>query len=134
MAAVHAGDVDELRLFLHLLAATVWVGGQLVLAALVPALRAAGPEVPAAAARAFSRVAWPAFAVLLVTGAWNVADGGQDAGGQGLLTAKLAVVALSGATAYLHAQATVPRTRGLYGAATGLSAVLALLLGVLLHD
>lgn len=60
--------MEELRLFVHLLAATVWVGGQLVLAALVPALRAAGPGVPAAAARAFSRVAWPAFGVLLVTG------------------------------------------------------------------
>jgi putative copper export protein len=65
--------VDELRLFAHLLAATIWVGGQLVLAALVPALRAAGPDVPGAAARAFSRVAWPAFAVLLLTGIWNIA-------------------------------------------------------------
>ena len=27
---------DTVRLFLHVLAATIWVGGQLVLAALVP--------------------------------------------------------------------------------------------------
>jgi len=125
--------VDELRLFLHLLAAAVWVGGQIVLAALVPALRAAGPDVPAAAARAFSRVAWPAFAVLLVTGAWNLAAASDDGPGQGLLLAKLTVVAASGASAYLHARATTPRSRGLYGAATGLSAVVALLLGVLLR-
>src|SRR4051812_48787197 len=39
-------DLDTVRLFLHVLAATVWVGGQLVLAALVPALRATGSDIP----------------------------------------------------------------------------------------
>ena len=125
--------VDELRLFVHLLAATIWVGGQLVLAALVPALRAAGPAVPGAAARAFSRVAWPAFAVLLLSGIWNITAESDD-GHQALLMVKLSVVAISGVTAYLHSHAENPRSRGLYGAATGVSAVLALLLGVLLHD
>ena len=128
--------MEDLRLSLHLLAATVWVGGQLVLAALVPALRAAGPDVPTAAARAFSRVAWPAFAVLLVTGVWNVAavaDEQSDAD-QAVLLAKLLVVAVSGATAYLHGRATTTWARAAYGAATGLSAVLALVVGVLLHD
>jgi putative copper export protein len=127
--------VDELRVFVHLLAATIWVGGQLVLAALVPALRAAGPDVPGAAARAFRRVAWPAFAVLLLTGVWNLAAIGDDSSDeQAVLIAKLAVVAISGATAYLHSHADTARARGLYGAATGVSAVLAVLLGVLLHD
>jgi hypothetical protein len=51
-----------------------------------------------------------------------------------LLLTKLTVVAVSGATAYLHSHASTARARGLYGAATGLSAVLARLLGVLLHD
>jgi putative copper export protein len=122
--------VDELRLFLHLLAATVWVGGQLVLGALVPTLRRSGPDVPRAAARAFSRVAWPAFGVLLVTGAWNVAATGDDQ--RTTLLLKLAAVAASGATAYLHAEATTVRGRAVFGALTGVSAVLALLLGVLL--
>ena len=31
---------DTIRLFLHVLAATIWVGGQLTLAALVPVTRA----------------------------------------------------------------------------------------------
>lgn len=128
--------MDEFRLFVHVLAATVWVGGQLVLAALVPALRAAGPDVPAVAARAFSRVAWPAFAVLLLTGIWNVAVAGDGRGDgyEAVLMVKLTVVAISGVTAYLHSQTRSSRSRGLYGAATGLSAVLALLLGVVLHD
>ncbi|HEX2318131.1 MAG TPA: hypothetical protein VHJ18_04015, partial [Streptosporangiaceae bacterium] len=65
-------DVDTVRLFLHVLAATVWVGGQLTLAALVPALRRMGPEVPRAAARRFNLVAWPAYGVLVLTGIWNV--------------------------------------------------------------
>ena len=54
---------DTVRLFLHVLAATVWVGGQLTLAFLVPPLRRLGAELPRAAARAFNRVAWPAFTV-----------------------------------------------------------------------
>lgn len=125
---------ETVRLFLHVLAATVWVGGQLTLAALVPALRPHGSDVTRAAARAFNRVAWWAFAVLVVTGVWNVAaqpdstTGGYDA----TLAVKLVVVAASGLTAYLHTRATTPRTRGLYGGLTALTAVAALFLGVLL--
>ena len=62
---------DTVRLFLHVLAATIWVGGQLVLAALVPVLRRAG--VVTEAARRFNQVAWAAFAVLVATGIWNIA-------------------------------------------------------------
>ena len=51
---------DTVRLFLHVLAAAVWVGGQVTLAALVPVLRRLGTEVPSAAARRFNQVAWPA--------------------------------------------------------------------------
>jgi len=70
---VLASASDSIRLSLHVLAATIWVGGQLVLAALVPTLRAAGSEVPRLAARAYNRIAWPAFSVLIATGIWNIA-------------------------------------------------------------
>jgi len=59
---------DTIRLFLHVLAATVWAGGQITLAALVPVLRRLGTEIPRAGARRFNQVAWPAFAVLAITG------------------------------------------------------------------
>jgi putative copper export protein len=125
---------DTIRLFLHVLAATVWVGGQLTLAVLVPALRGLGAQVPRSAARAFTRVAWPAFAVLLATGVWNViAERGKVTGDyQVTLIVKLAVVAVSGVTAWLHARAKSPAGLAVFGALTGLSALGALFLGVLL--
>ena len=65
---------DSIRLFLHVLAASVWVGGQIVLGGLVPKLRQAAPESLKVAANAFARIAWPAFAVVVVTGMWNILD------------------------------------------------------------
>lgn len=123
---------ELLRLFLHVTAATVWVGGQLVLAALVPSLRAVSPQAPAIAARAFARVAWPAFGVLLLTGTWNAwAVRGELHGTHALLFAvKLLAVACSGVTAWLHARAQGRGSRAAFGAATAMFALLALLLGV----
>ncbi len=90
---------DSIRLFLHVLAATIWVGGQITLAALVPVLRRAGTEIPRAAARRFNQVAWPAFGVLVVT---------------------------------LHARAGSAAGRAIFGALTGVSALAALFLGIVL--
>jgi putative copper export protein len=127
---------DTVRLFLHVLAATIWVGGQLTLAALVPVLRRFGAEVPRAAARRFNQVAWAAFAVLVVTGVWNIAAvHGQishDASYRTTLIVKLAVVAISGVTAALHARARSTLGLAVFGALTGVSALAALFLGVLL--
>ena len=69
---VHASTI---RLFLHVLAAMVWVGGQIVLAALVPAVRrAGGADSLRAVARRFQFVAWPAFVALVATGIWNLME------------------------------------------------------------
>ena len=125
--------LESVRLFLHVLAATIWVGGQLVLAALVPALRSAGADVPRAAARAFNRIAWPAFGVLVATGIWNiVAEGDRGAAYRTTLMVKLAVVAASGVTAFLHARATSRRGMAVFGALTGVTALGAMLLGIVL--
>ena len=69
---------DTVRLFLHVLAATVWVGGQLTL--------------------------------------W----------------VKIAVVAVSGLTAWLHARAKSRAGLAVFGALTGVSALAALFLGIML--
>lgn len=125
---------DTIRLFLHVLAATVWVGGQLTLAALVPALRGLGTDVPRAAARRFNQVAWPAFAVLLITGVWNVIAVQSQISGSYAVTlwVKLIVVAISGVTAALHALAKSKTGLAVYGTLTGISALAALFLGIML--
>ena len=125
--------LDEVRLFLHVLGATIWVGGQLVLAALVPVLRTAYPGAAAAAARRFRTVAWPAFALLALTGIWNViAIGSEDTAYQAVLGIKLVVVIASGVSAFVHERARTPRSLATTGAVTGLTALVALALGVVL--
>ncbi len=123
-----------IRLFLHVLAATIWVGGQLTLAGLVPGLRRLAPEAPRAVAQRFSQLAWPAFAVLVATGVWNVlAVSPRWSSPYGTtLVVKLAVVAGSGAAAWLHARAHSRAGLAIFGASSGLLAVGALFLGVVL--
>ncbi len=128
--------LDAVRLFLHVLAASVWVGGQLTLAGLVPGLRALGPDAPSTVARRFSRVAWPAFALLVGTGVWNVIavhPSRQSGSWRLALWIKLVAVALSGLSAWLHGRARSRRGLAVWGAISGLTAVAALLLGVLLE-
>ena len=127
---------DTIRLFLHVLAAAIWVGGQLILAALVPVLRRFGTDALGAAARRFNQVAWTAFGVLVITGIWNIVavrpQISHSASYRTTLVVKLAVVVVSGVTAALHVRSRTARSRAVFGALTGLSALAALFLGVLL--
>jgi putative copper export protein len=125
---------DTIRLTLHVLAATIWVGGQLSLAALVPVLRRAAPDAPRLAARRFAVVAWSAYAVLVVTGTWGVLVHWSDADAEfrTTLIVKLAVVATSGITAYVHQRARTPALLAIFGALSAVTAVAAVLFGVLL--
>src|SRR3954454_10338694 len=127
-------DLETVRLFLHVLAAAVWVGGQLTLAALVPVLRRAGSDVPRMAARQFGRVAWTAFAVLVATGIWNMAeyDDKNASGYRSTMTVKLVLVALSGAAALVHSRSTSKAGLAIGGAATALFALGALFFGIVL--
>jgi putative copper export protein len=123
---------ELLRLSLHVTAATVWLGGQVVLAALVPVLRSAAPEQVPVAARAFARIAWPAFAVLVLTGAWNAWAIRHELHGSAavVFAFKLSAVVLSGTLAAAHQVAGSPQARAWTGAGTALSALAALVLGI----
>ncbi|MGH8996695.1 MAG: hypothetical protein ACRDYB_11795 [Acidimicrobiales bacterium] len=113
----------------------MWVGGQVVLAGLVPTARRLSSDAPRAIARAFARLSWPAFAVLVATGIWNVVavdPSTQSSAWRNVLWVKLAVVTLAGATAYLHSRATGRRGLAVWGSLSGLAALSALVLGVLL--
>ncbi|HWS47426.1 MAG TPA: hypothetical protein VN636_16305 [Acidimicrobiia bacterium] len=129
-------DSDTIRLFLHVLGATVWVGGQIALAGVVPVVRRfAGPDALRAVAQRFQLIAWPAFALLVVTGIWNLfAVNASDQSSEYLTTlfVKLLLVGVSGAAAATHI-VVARRRRALGGALAGLallSALGATLLGV----
>src|SRR5215207_7529885 len=78
LSRVLSPTAATVRLTLHVLAATIWVGGQFTLAGLLPVLRTASTasanDLPRRAARAYNRIAWPAFGVLVLTGMWNLID------------------------------------------------------------
>ncbi|MGH9019874.1 MAG: hypothetical protein ACRDV0_02525 [Acidimicrobiales bacterium] len=123
-----------IRVSLHVLAACVWVGGQLVLAGLIPTVRHLGDGATQKVARAFSRLSWPAFWVLIATGVWNYVAVGRHATSawNAAFAAKMAVVVLAGAATRLHTVATNPASRGLYAGLAASASIAALVLGVAL--
>jgi putative copper export protein len=130
-----AGGLDAFRLTLHVFAATVWVGGQFTLAGLLPTIRSLGEDAPKRVAQAFGRLLWPAYAVLVVTGFWNIgAVNISDASTawKTVLFVKIAVVALAGTAVYLHQQSTTRRGLAVWGAVGAMASVGALALGVVL--
>jgi putative copper export protein len=132
---VLASGVDTVRLTLHVLAASVWVGGQLVMMGLVGPARGLGGDAPKVLARAFARLAWPAYAVLVVTGFWNLSTftwSQQSAAWKAVLIAKIVVVALAGLGAFLHQRATSKAQLALWGSLAGTASVAALVMGILL--
>jgi putative copper export protein len=132
---VLAPALDTIRLTLHVLAAAIWVGGQLVMAGLVGPTRALGGDASKVLARAFARLAWPAYLVLLATGIWNVSAvhySSQDSAWKAVLMAKIVVVVLAGVGVFLHQRATSKAQLALWGSVGGLASVAALVMGILL--
>jgi putative copper export protein len=126
--------LDGVRLSVHVLAATIWVGGQFTMAGLVPTARGLGEGAPKALAQAFSRIQWPAYAVLVVTGLWNVSvvHAGQPRSWVVVLVVKIVVVALAGLAAFLHGRSRTTRGLAIWGALAALSSMAALVMGVFL--
>jgi putative copper export protein len=130
-------DLDTVRLGLHLLAAAIWVGGQLVLASLLPVLRTAGPDVTKAAARTFARVAWPSFGVLVGTGIWNLTEVDfLDAGSeyQATVFVKLLLVAAAAIAVIVHTFGTSRKALAIGGAVGLLASLGAFYFGVLVRS
>src|ERR1700679_2247296 len=130
-----APGLDTLRLTLHLLAASIWVGGQIVMMGLVGPARSLGPGAPNVLAGAFARLAWPAYAVLVITGFWNISTfqwADQSTAWKAVLIAKIVVVAAAGVGSLLHARATSRPAVAVWGSVAGLASVAALVMGVLL--
>lgn len=128
-------SLESFRLFLHVMAATVWVGGQLTLLGLIPVLRSVSPEAPAAAARRFNLIAWSAFVVLFITGIWNLlaeSPGSMGTAWNATLGLKLMMVAATGIAAAFHAGAKSKAVLAIGGAVSLFAGIAAVLLGIML--
>jgi putative copper export protein len=130
-----ASGLDGFRLVLHVLAATVWVGGQFTVAGLLPTIRTFGDDAPKQVARSFARLLWPAYAVLVVTGFWNISavDAKHaSAAWTAVLSVKIATVVLAGVAVFLHQRSTTRAGLAVWGAIGAIASVAALALGVFL--
>jgi putative copper export protein len=107
-------------LFLHVLSASVWVGGQIVVAGIVPTVRGFGEEAPKKLAQAFNRIAWPAFGVAVLTGLGNVLYLGMDDIKHPLIEIKVMMVLLSAVGAVVHQTANGNKGRLAAGGAIAL--------------
>lgn len=111
------------------------MGGQLTLAGLVPTLRDAGEGVVTAAAKAFSRLAWPAYVVLILTGLWNYTTfnlNDVSVAWKIVLAVKITVALFAGLSTFLHQRAKSRGQVAFWGSVSGISAIAALTLGVFL--
>ncbi len=127
--------ITILRLSLHVLAASVWVGGLLVLAGLLPTVRGLGDTAPRRVAQAFARLSWPAFGLLIVTGLWNYAAVDHQHASTSwaaVFGVKMVCVVAAGVGTYLHTRATTPKAKGVWAGIGALGSVAALVLGVAL--
>jgi putative copper export protein len=130
-----APGLDGFRLIIHLLAATIWVGGQFTVAGLLPTIRGLGVDAPKKVARAFGRLLWPAYAVLIITGFWNIsAVDAKHASSTWnvVLGIKIGVVVLAGLAVFLHQRSTSKVALAVWGTIGALASVVALCLGVFL--
>ncbi len=135
LAPMMTPTAATIRITLHVLAATIWVGGQFTLAGLLPVLRKHEGSAKQAA-RAFNRIAWPAFGVLVLTGMWNLAAVDVTAASnsyQVTVFIKIAVAIAAGVASAAHIAARSKLGLAIGGAIGALASVAAVFLGVLLH-
>ena len=86
-------------------------------------------------ARAFGRLSWPAYWLLVLTGFWNyAADHGQSASSawNTVFALKMICVLLAGVGTFMHTKASTPKARGVYAGVGTLATMLALVMGIAL--
>ncbi len=128
--------LDTVRLTLHICAVAVWVGGQIVIAAVVPALRSEHRSALPLVAKGFARVAWPAFVLAVLTGIWSLITvdvSSTSSGYQIAMMLKVLAVLLSGAAAAIHSAGTSTAAKAIGGALGLVFALFAVVLGVLIR-
>ena len=123
--------LDDLIRWIHLLAAAIWIGGMITVAALVPALRGARAtsDQIRAAARRFGVVAWSAIGASVATGIIQLIRLDVPTRGNTALAIKLLLVGVAVAVAWVHQIVARTASPALRGALEG--SLLLLALGIL---
>ena len=127
--------LDSLRTYLHLLAVCVWLGGQVVLAGVVPKLRKTNPEALTNIAKGYASIAWPAMILIVFTGAWGLAatdTANQSTEYMVTFAVKMLLVAGAVIATLVHSNGTSKLAKGLGGAIGLLATLVAAYCGVLL--
>lgn len=127
--------LDSVRIFLHLMAVAVWIGGQIVLAGIVPQLRNVAPEAMKTVAQGFARIAWPAFLIIVFTGMWGLATIDMTAESSAYMATfgiKMLFVGIAVIATLIHANGTSKAAKGIGGAASLLTSLLAAFAGILM--
>ena len=125
-------SIDTTRNFLHLLGVIVWIGGQILVGAIMPMAKKFGPDAPQKIAIRFGKVAWPAYALAIITGLWSLGSEWSDSssGWKLIIFVKLGVVALTGITAYMHMKAGENGHRRFFAISTLVLSLGAMVLGI----
>jgi len=127
--------LNSLRTYLHLLAVSVWLGGQVVLAGVVPKLRKTNPESLTNIAKGYASIAWPAMILIVFTGAWGLAatdTANQSTEYMVTFAVKMLLVAGAVIATLVHSNGTSKLAKGLGGAIGLLATLVAAYCGVLL--
>ena len=127
--------LNSIRTYLHILAVCVWLGGQIVLAGVVPRLRKSNPEALTNIAKGYAAIAWPAMILIVFTGAWglsavDVANNSTEY----MVTFgfKMLLVAMAVIATLIHSNGTSKLAKGLGGAIGLLATLIAAYCGVVL--
>ena len=126
---------QSVLLFLHILGVTVWLGGQIVIATLVPRLRKDHPETTKLVAQQFAKIAWPSLGIIVITGIFQLAMNSTAQNSTEYMVTfalKMALVAVAIISTIVHSVGTTKIALALGGALGLLATVGATYLGVLL--